>query len=208
MADRLKPRRKPRQARSAVTVDAMLVASRKVLVEHGYAGFTTERVAAVAGVSIGSLYEYFSSKDALLSELVEDFFRRMMAAALAAVDPALAFEPGIRRVIAALLAAKAGELELNAVLAEEMPRVDGAKRLEVLHHQLQSMVAAYLARFSAEIPALDVDLAAFVLVHAIMGVLSETVRTRRSHDERLVDELTALCVGYVRAPRSARDDRR
>jgi AcrR family transcriptional regulator len=207
MADRLKPRRKPRQARSVVTVDAMLVASRTVLVEHGYAGFTTERVATVAGVSIGSLYEYFPSKDALLSELVEDFFQRMMGAALVAVDPALAFEPAIRRVIAALLAAKASELELNAVLAEELPRVDGAKRLEVLHRQLEPMVAAYLARFSAELPTLDVDLAAFVLVHAIMGVLSEAVRTRRSHDDRLVDELTALFVGYARAPRSARPDR-
>ena len=65
-------RKKPSQARSQVTVQAIVEATKRVLLQHGYAGVNTNRVAALAGVSIGSLYQYFSGKDALLLALLED----------------------------------------------------------------------------------------------------------------------------------------
>src|SRR5262245_16253298 len=79
MAKHLNRRRVPKQARSAATVESILTASRLVLVKEGYAGFTTERVAKVAGVSIGSLYEYFPTKDALLSAIVDAFLASMVS---------------------------------------------------------------------------------------------------------------------------------
>ena len=63
---RLQPRRKPRQARSQATVEVILAAAARVFARSGYAATTTNHVAAKAGVSIGSLYEYFPSKDAIL----------------------------------------------------------------------------------------------------------------------------------------------
>ena len=62
--------RPPRQERAHLTVEAILQAAEEVLVDKGYAAATTNRIAERAGVSIGSLYQYFSGKDAVFSELL------------------------------------------------------------------------------------------------------------------------------------------
>ena len=65
----LKPRKLPRQGRSCATVEAILQAAAQVFSQYGYAEGTTDKVAARAGVSIGSLYQYFPNKDSLLVAL-------------------------------------------------------------------------------------------------------------------------------------------
>lgn len=70
-ADRhLEPRRKPRQVRAELTRDRILTAAAHIFAEHGYAAGTTNRIAERARVSIGSLYQYFPNKDAILGELL------------------------------------------------------------------------------------------------------------------------------------------
>ncbi|MFD5827416.1 TetR/AcrR family transcriptional regulator [Lentzea sp. NPDC060358] len=64
------PRRKPRQVRAELTRDRILTAAAHVFTEHGYAAGTTNRIAEQARVSIGSLYQYFPNKDAILAELM------------------------------------------------------------------------------------------------------------------------------------------
>ena len=64
------PRRKPRQVRAELTRDRILTAAAHVFAEHGYAAGTTNRIAERARVSIGSLYQYFPNKDAILAELL------------------------------------------------------------------------------------------------------------------------------------------
>src|SRR5262252_4486356 len=67
---RTTPRKQPRQARSKATVDTILEATARVLIKHGYDGLTTNGVAVAAGVSIGSLYQYFPNKEALVAGLI------------------------------------------------------------------------------------------------------------------------------------------
>jgi len=67
---RARPRKQPRQARAQHTVSAIIEASARILEEHGHGGFTTNAVAELAGVSIGTLYQYFPDKDALLGALI------------------------------------------------------------------------------------------------------------------------------------------
>lgn len=71
VASNLKPRKLPVQARSAVTVDALHVATIQVLVHEGLKRCTTTRVAARAGTSVGSLYQYYPNRDALLRAVLE-----------------------------------------------------------------------------------------------------------------------------------------
>ena len=65
-----KPRKSPVQARSAATVDAILEAAARILESEGFEGYTTNAIAKRAGVSIGSLYQYFPNKDAVTAALV------------------------------------------------------------------------------------------------------------------------------------------
>jgi len=67
---RLQPRRKPRQVRAELTRERILTAAAHVFAEYGYAAGTTNRIAERARISIGSLYQYFPNKDAILAKLL------------------------------------------------------------------------------------------------------------------------------------------
>src|SRR6185295_18131266 len=85
-ATALHPRKQPLQARSRETVRVILRAAAQVFGSRGYAASTTNHIAERAGVSIGSLYEYFPNKDALLHALLEDHIQEAQAI-LTAVTP-------------------------------------------------------------------------------------------------------------------------
>ena len=108
MKERLAPRRKPKQQRSAASREAILTATRRVLLDKGYAGLNTTRVAEVAGVSVGSLYQYFPLKDALLAAVVDEFLDTLRATILvSAAADAPTLEEAVRQLIDGLLRAKA-----------------------------------------------------------------------------------------------------
>jgi AcrR family transcriptional regulator len=81
---KLTPRRRPKQSRSRDTVEAILTASQQILLASGLQGFNTNAVANRAGVSIGSLYQFFPGKEAILATLVRDMRRDMLADLIAA----------------------------------------------------------------------------------------------------------------------------
>ena len=73
-----KPRKLPQQDRSRVTVQAILEATTHILTEEGYEKANTNRIAERAGVSIGSLYQYFPNKESLLTALIEQHVNEML----------------------------------------------------------------------------------------------------------------------------------
>ena len=80
MASRLatKPRKDASQERSRATVDALVEATARILVRDGFDNASTNRIAEVAGVSVGSLYQYFPSKEALVAAVIERHQREIM----------------------------------------------------------------------------------------------------------------------------------
>src|SRR5215510_5098878 len=76
---RTTPRKQPRQRRSKETVEAILEAAARILVRHGYDGANTNRIAAAAGVSVGSLYQYFPNKESLVAALAAERTGRISA---------------------------------------------------------------------------------------------------------------------------------
>jgi len=147
MAD-LKPRRVPRQERSRANVDALLDATARLLREDGYAALTTNRIAERAGVSIGTLYQFFPGKEAVVAALAE---RRMqshfatvreeLAAELAESNPDAAFELLVRR-IAKMLGA---DHRLHAVLLREVPFL---KETQLVRESVDALVRATRAQIA------------------------------------------------------------
>lgn len=198
---RTTPRKRPRQSRSRATVDTMLEATARVLVKRGFDGLTTNLVAQTAGVSVGTLYQYFPNKAALVGALIEKHVEDMSALCLTELTR-VAREPlgvAIRSVIEALIRAHAVEPELHRVLTEQVPRVGRMAKLRDIDALVHRMVAGMLATRKAELAIQDPELTAFILVSAIEAI------TRRAtlfspellRDPRLVDEACRMVRRYL-----------
>jgi AcrR family transcriptional regulator len=203
-ADRLRPRKHPRQTRSRGTVDAILEAAAQVFTTHGYAAGTTNRIAARAGVSIGSLYEYFPSKDALLVALMERHVaegERVLADAAATIAASPGLDATVRSFVRAMVTLHARDRALHRVLFEEAPFPRAVRRsIEALETRVVEVVEAYL-RAHPESTRRDAALAATVVVHTIEGLTHKLVvhGPARLDIEPYVDEMVALVVSYLAA---------
>ena len=195
------PRKRPRQDRSRATVDAVLAATARILVRRGFDGLTTNAVAEAAGVSIGSLYQYFPNKEALVAALIERHIEDMNAAVLSElvrVAP-LPMAQAVRAVIELAIEAHAIEPELHRVLTEQVPRVGRLAKLRELDAISHRMVAGLLGARRDELAVTDPDLAAFVIVSAIEAIIHRAalLAPERLRDPRLIDEACALVTRYL-----------
>ena len=195
------PRKRPRQARSQATVDAILAATARVLVRHGFDGLTTNSLATAAGVSIGSLYQYFPNKEALVAALIERHIEEMNAAIVAELQR-VAKQPiaqAARSVIELTIRAHAIEPELHRVLTEQVPRVGRLAKLRELDEIGSRVVTGLLVARKDELAIDDPELAAFVLVSAIESIVHRAalLYPHKLRDPRLVDEATRLVTRYL-----------
>jgi len=203
MNTRLKttPRKRPRQARSQATVDAILSATARVLVRAGYDELTTNAVATQAGVSIGSLYQYFPNKESLVAALIEQHIEQMNAAILAELARVakLPIAEAARSVIELTIRAHAIEPELHQVLTEQVPRVGRLAKLRELDEISHRVISGLLHARKDELAIGDPDLVGFVLVSAIESIVHRAalLHPHRLRDPRLVDEATRLVTRYL-----------
>ncbi len=195
------PRKRPRQDRSKATVDTILAATARVLVKHGFDGLTTNAVATAAGVSIGSLYQYFPNKEALVAALIEHHLEHTNQSVLAELVRVaqLPIPEAVRRVVELTIRAHAVEPELHKVLTEQVPRVGRLAKLRELDEICHRAVAALLTARRAELAVTDPELAAFVIVSSIESIVHRAalLYPQRLRDPRLVDEATMLVTRYL-----------
>lgn len=143
----IKPRKSPSQERSSALVDAILEAAIRVLLRDGYARLTTTSVVEVAGVSVGSLYQYFPNKQAILAEVIRLRADQILAQ-LGSIDVA----PGDRadevaaKMIAAFLNEKRRMASLSLALKEPMAEVDGRSIIRESLHKVHGAIAGLLSR--------------------------------------------------------------
>ncbi len=182
-------------------MDTILAASARVLVKRGFDGFTTNEVADAAGVSIGSLYQYFPNKEALVAALIEHHIEEMNAAILSELTrvAALPMAEAVRAIIELTIRAHSVEPELHKVLTEQVPRVGRMARLRELDAICHRMVAGILGLRQKELAIRDPELSAFILVAAIESIAHRAAlfSPERLRDPRLVDEACLLVTRYL-----------
>jgi AcrR family transcriptional regulator len=197
-----KYRRKPTQERAVATVEAILEATARILVEDGYAQASTNRIAKRAGVSIGSLYHYFPDKDTIIDALVERVSARQLQglSVSLAVHADMALEPGVRGLIQAALDSQKIEAELAHVLITQCPR-DGRLDLDRRWKQrMTELLAAQMITGAHPVRPRNIELAAYVLVRALFAVVRDAIAERPEllTSDALTHELTELVVRYLR----------
>ena len=197
---RLEPRKQPRQRRSRETVEAILGATARVLVEEGYESASTNRIAEVAGVSVGSLYQYFPNKQALVAALIHEHCDKMLSlladAAATMVDEPLPF--AVRSFVRSMLAAHALEPELHRVLVHHALQF-GVGMVREFEERCVEMVRAYLEPRAKDVGPRDLRTASFVLVTAVEAITHRAVLDRPEEltSRALEDEMCILVLRYL-----------
>lgn len=196
-----KRRRAPRQERARELFDAVLDAAAKEMVKSGYEHASTNRIAARAGVSIGSLYQYFEGKEAIVAALIDRHTAETKAVCHEALMRAatLPLDRAVRETVAAIVAAHAIEPKLHKVLHEQVPRVGKLRKIDQMHEETAAMVHAQLRLRPDQVTVQDPELAATLVVRMVDALIHSSVDmiSEKWPKERVIDEIVAIVMRYL-----------
>lgn len=199
------PRKEASQDRSRVTVDALIEATARILVREGFDRASTNRIAAQAGVSVGSLYQYFPSKEALVAAVIDRHHQELMqiVRSVLAEVAAQPLEQAMRTLVTVAIKAHRIDPRLHRVLTEQIPRTGRLENVAAFSRENYAMFRTYLQAHRDELRAVDLGLAAFVCVTTIealthTAVLHQSETLADESIEMLIQEATRLVVRYLR----------
>ncbi|WP_417268854.1 TetR/AcrR family transcriptional regulator [Celeribacter sp.] len=190
-----KPKKTPRQARARATFQAILEAAAHILQHSGPTALTTNLIAERAGVSIGSLYQYFPSKDAIISELIRELRREMRDDILAMAQ----FVEGhpldftVQRMVRASIHHHVhtyGRAELLERLEEHLPPDPETREIKA---EINHIVTELLRSHGVEHPAQ----AAFDLTNLVIGMAHPALHSGETDFEALAGRIDRAALGYL-----------
>jgi len=197
-----RPRKRPQQARSRETFDAIVKAAARILTEHGYDGLSTNHIARTAGVSPGSLYQYFPNKESIIAALLDSLVNRFAAVLqkrLAEVmnDP---LEPAAHKMMRALVEMLATvQPRLVRNLVEQVPRVGRRGMIGTVRERGKILAKSYLEAHRSELRITDLELAVFFVTSLAENLTFRIVFDRPRHlsAEYCAGEAAGLIVRYL-----------
>lgn len=181
-------------------MSTILDAAVRIMDREGADAATTTRIAEVAGVSVGTLYQYFGNRDSILDALQDREFERATEFMLRVLaDAAGPPEQIARRVIQGLLELYAACPALHRLLVVEGLRVTPTDRVKAFDLRMVSAIRVFLANGGLPIRRQNVDVAAFVIYNSVRATMLARLLVAPAglDDAALVEELTDLVVSYL-----------
>ncbi|WP_026736242.1 TetR/AcrR family transcriptional regulator [Fischerella sp. PCC 9605] len=171
------PRKLPQQDRSRMTVEAILEATTHILTEEGYDKANTNRIAERAGISIGSLYQYFPNKESLMAALMEQHSNEIAALVESKLQNLFDVPPevAIPELIRAVIAAHTINPCLHQVLNEEIPRSERPQHMQKADERITELLRAYLTRWRDRIYPKNLDMTVFILSRTVESLCHSAV---------------------------------
>ncbi|MCO4762639.1 MAG: TetR/AcrR family transcriptional regulator [Myxococcales bacterium] len=193
-------RKHPRQDRSKATVKAIVEATARVLVDEGFGHVTTNRVAKVAGVSVGSLYQYFPNKEALIMAVAERH-AQMMVDLLGETMTDLSDQPievAVRTYVEAMIQAHLIDPALHHALITLVLQV-GLEQFREIDHAALALIEAYLSERQDQILCTDLPTTAWVLLTTVESLIHIAALERFDllEDGKLQREICAVVLRYL-----------
>jgi AcrR family transcriptional regulator len=184
----------PTQARSQETVSVILEASARILESEGLHGFNTNAIAARAGVSIGSLYQYFPNKDAILLALIGGFEEALHNAVLNTVQGGRGHElkARLRLLVRALVMAHYERPRLNRVLEAEEERLGSGTDSAAFHASVLQLLQDHKNEVAVPV-SVATERATIAILRALVDLGLASGASRRSTEQRA---MRAVC-GYL-----------
>lgn len=201
---RLNPRKQPVQNRSKATVDMVLVAAAQVFEAHGYASGTTNRIAERAGVSIGTLYQYFPSKEAIAVALLErhiaDTDHRLHEWVGHMVVEQHSLSEALHEYVTGMLEMHSRQPRLQHILLEETPLPERVHHVLLEAERHAAKTVAGLLRLYPEVRQTGLEHTCFLVVQSVESL---THRFAAHPDDQFiprttfVDEVVTMLVAYL-----------
>jgi len=190
----VKARKEPGQARSQETVGVILEASARILESDGMRGFNTNAIAARAGVSIGSLYQYFPNKDAILLALIGRFEEALHNGVLHIMRGGKGQElkPRVRLLVRALVRAHYDRPRLNRILEAEEERLGSGTDSAAFHASVMELLQDHKNEVAVPVSAAT-ERAIIAILRALVDLGLASGATRRSTEQQA---MRAVCA-YV-----------
>ncbi|WP_067504842.1 TetR/AcrR family transcriptional regulator [Actinoplanes sp. TFC3] len=190
-------RRKPRQVRAELTRDRILNAAAHIFTEYGYAAGTTNRIAERARVSIGSLYQYFPNKDAILAELVLNHIDEGGADTPITDSPDRDLETVLRLFVRKTIDNHRADPRLLRLMLEEAPlSPDLLTKIIRYSHKRIAQLKHVLATHP-EVRVTDLDMAARLIENTV-ELVTHKLMAESVEAQRLENELVAMLSRYLR----------
>lgn len=198
----LQPRKTPVQARSGVTVEAILESTIQVLLSHGAERLTTTRVAERAGVSVGTLYQYYPNKRSLLFAVLE----RHLGTVVSAVERACRenlhrpLKVMVAAVVRAFVDAKLARRDASVALYAVAPDLNGEALITKLTKRAQTAMSSML-RTAPGVRFSQIEFTVFMFLSAMAGATRALleVGTSREMEESLRRHLVLLGQAYLKS---------
>jgi AcrR family transcriptional regulator len=210
---REKPRKTPVQARAKVTWNAILDAAAQVLIKHGYEKATTDRIAQRAGVSIGSVYEYFPNKEAIFAALTLRWNEQrweVLQAPQGALQPSALAEDqraegqsglaaAIRAAVRARIAATRLNPQLNAAINLEVPNHVTEQQSKRIYDEFIRVSVAALAAFTDEIREGNLEFMASLVIVATHAAVDNIAASNPEMlaSKEFENELSLMMYRYI-----------
>lgn len=203
LPERLRPRKSPQQKRARVLVDAIHEAGSRVFVDKGYQQMSMQQVARIAGVSPGSLYQYYPDKGALVAALIDAVSQREVEFHLkmfSELTPDASLEQVFERTVRSVLAFQKLEGPLMKRGLEAMPFLGRYPALSERVRATSTFLRGLMEPHASRLPGVDLDLATHVLTNAIHSLTHDGILARPEtlDDETLTREIMKLVRGYLR----------
>ena len=190
-------RKAPRQRRSQVMVDVILQAAARVLAKSGWAKFNTNEVARIAGVSIGSLYQYFPNKLALAEAIRQQHLAAILQVLAGAATEEDSLAIRVERLIEGIIAAHLINPSLHRVLLDEVPLSERSA-----HQEFEQQYAEFYWQFVVTTLSRDsarATVVAVVLASAVEGVVHDAARRDQLGSDKIKLELQRLIMAYLQS---------
>ena len=191
----LQARKLPGQARSQETVSALLEASARILESEGLRGFNTNAIATKAGVSVGSLYQYFPNKDAIVRTLIDSFEEALLNAVKQAVqsEKRKGLKARLRLLVRALVNIHYRRSRLNRVLETEEERLGISGEDAAFHSLVLKLLREHRHEVAIPLSATTEQ----VMMTILRAVVDLGLRSGMSPGSTEQQAMRAIC-GYLR----------
>ncbi|MCK5789300.1 MULTISPECIES: TetR/AcrR family transcriptional regulator [unclassified Ketobacter] len=192
-------RKKPKQKRSRQMVDALIEATATAIVERGLEGITTHHIAETAGVSVGSLYQYFDDKEALVEALVDKLANEIAQALLRLP---MSQDGDLRSNVALIIQFGFGLLNSRDGLYLELVRnwhsLPTDRVMDILQQSFMDLSRVYFLKHYQNNPIQDLHVRIFIISNSVMFTMVRFIgQPQMMTQEEITRGLTDMVVGYL-----------